>query len=204
MTGPIILKAVNGAEVKLVAIYTTTPKGLSFSPHPESPLIGSNTLQKGMTSWSNIDASSLSGYPQLERAYRDATSSENPITTTLNIGPHFNDLKGIRKEIEDVVPLVTFRTSSGQTYTVKLTKFIASKDRYRAQRVYITDIRKNQLVKNWTEIHDRLKPMNYRPDVIHLRTDLKKAIKAVESLNPNSKTFDKSIAEDLEELLGST
>lgn len=101
---PIVLKSATGVTVKVVTIYEVSPDGLTFSPKPSKPLIGSNTLDTLTTNWDLIDVDSLKNYPKIESAYRQALNGE---TTKMKIRSHFTEESSIIAEIKSEIPRIT-------------------------------------------------------------------------------------------------
>ncbi|MGJ8652402.1 MAG: hypothetical protein ACSHX8_03940 [Opitutaceae bacterium] len=195
---PFLLKASNGATVEVVAVYSMDSEGLQFSPLPDAPLIGSNTLAVLSTPWANIDTTSLGVDPELSSAYEKAQAGES---VTLNIGSHFNDLSEIKKRVSKAIPKVTVYYSDGRSIRILLTKFITDKNRLRASHWAVSDSEKSRLVKAWDEIYKELEFMVYRPEVSKFQYDLKKAQAIIERVDSKSGTFNATSARDLERLL---
>lgn len=196
---PVVLKSATGVSVKVVAIYEVSPDGLTFSPKPAKPLIGSNTLATLTTSWDLIDVGSLKNYPKIESAYRQALNGK---TTKMKIGSHFTEESSILAQIKSEIPRITVRYEDDRAITVPLTEFLSNRNYSRARRWSIHQRSKDLLVARWNDIARQIEPISYRSDILKLQYRLERAIRAVESIQTESGVFNISHANSIKELLG--
>lgn len=196
---PIVLKSATGVSVKVVAIYEVSPDGLTFSPKPSKPLIGSNTLATLTTSWDLIDVGSLKNYPEIESAYRQALNGK---TTKMKIGSHFTEESSIIAEIKSEIPRITVGYKDKRPITVPMTEFLSRRDYAQARRWSISKSSKELLVSRWEAIAEKIEPISYRSDILKLQYKLDRAIRAVESIQTESGVFNISSANSIKELLG--
>ncbi len=194
---PFQLRSAKGATVKVVAIYTATPEGLSFSPHPNAPLIGSTKLRTLTTPWSNVDLSSLEPYPELKKAHTAALEGRS---TTLNLGPQFTDIDQIKKEISSNIPTATFHRN-GQTFKISYSKLLGDKDSFNKYGNKATSSSATALKEQWRGIARELKKIDYRPEASHLAYDLQKASKGIDSLARSGDTFNITAGRDISSLV---
>jgi hypothetical protein len=195
---PITLKSATGVEVEVVAVYEVSPDGLTFSPKPAKPLIGSNTLATLTTSWDLIDVGSLKKYPQIESTYRQALDGK---TTKMKIGSHFTEESSIIAQIKSEIPRITVRYEDDRAITVPLTEFFSNKNYSRARRWSIHQRSKDLLVARWEAIAHQIEPISYRSDILKLQYRLERAIRAVESIQTESGVFNISHGNRIKELL---
>lgn len=195
---PITLKSATGIEVEVVAIYKVSPDGLTFSPKPAKPLIGANKLATLTTSWDLIDVVSIKKYPEIESAYRRSLDGK---TTTLKIGSHFTKESSIIAQIKSEIPRITVAYEDDRAITVPMTDFLSRKDYSQARRWSISQSSKDTLVIRWEDIADQIEPICYRSDILRLQYRLEQAIRAVESIQTESGTFNISHANSIKKLL---
>lgn len=195
---PMVLKSATGVTVEVVAIYKVSPDGLTFSPKPSEPLIGSNKLATMTTTWDLIDVSSLKKYPKIESAYRKALDGK---TTTIKVGSHFAEESSIVAQIKSEIPRITVRYEDDRAITVPLTEFLSNKNYSRARRWSIHQRSKDLLVARWDAIAHQIEPISYRSDILKLQYRLERAIRAVESIQTESGVFNISHANSIKELL---
>jgi hypothetical protein len=195
---PMVLKSATGVAVEVVAIYEVSPDGLTFSPKPSKPLIGSNTLATLTTSWDLIDTASIKKYPDVESAYRKSLDGK---TTKMKIGSHFIEESEILGQIKSEIPRITVRYEDDRAITVLLTEFLSNKNYSRARRWSIHQRSKDLLVTRWNAIAHQIEPISYRSDILKLQYRLERAIRAVESIQTESGVFNISHANNIKELL---
>lgn len=196
---PIIIKTSDGRPVETIAIHAVSPEGLTFSPTPSAPLIGSNTLQKVTTAWENIDSISISPYRELYRAYKRALKGESLV---LEIGPHFDELSYATEKVRTTSPSVRLYYadgSSGQYNFSNPTKRSTLNTSIRGWSM--RDSTKARVMDNWAAVKKELEPMLYRRDVILLTNKLDRGIRAIDKILPQSTVFNISSARDIHELI---
>ncbi|MGJ8639889.1 MAG: hypothetical protein ACSHYA_10880 [Opitutaceae bacterium] len=191
---PFVVKAANGAVVEVVAVYSMNADGMTFSPHPKGPLIGSKKLAVMTTPWANIDVASLQAYKVLNDAYVRALAGES---VDLDIGVHFNDLSEIKKRLESAIPNFIVYYQDGTRVKLPLTKFVTDKNVLRAKHWSVKESDKQKLVEEWGAIYKELEPMIYRPEVSQFQFDLEKSLKIISRLDSESSTFNVSSAREL-------
>ena len=195
---PFVLKSTTGVNVEVVAVHEVSPAGLTFSPKPSKPLIGSNKLATLTTSWDLIDTNSLKKYPEIESAYRRSMDGE---TTKMKVGSHFAEESKILAQIKSEIPHITVRYVDDRAVKVPLTKFLSDKNYSRTRRWSIHQRSKDLLVARWEAIAQQIEPISYRSDIIKLQYRLERAIRAVESIQTESGVFNISHANSIKELL---
>lgn len=195
---PITLKSATGTEVEVVAVCKVSPDGLTFSPKPSKPLIGSNTLATLTTSWDVIDAGSLKNYPKLESAHRQALNGK---TTKMKIGSHFTEECSIIAQIKSEIPRITVRYKDGRAIKVPLTEFLSNRSYSRARRWSIHQRSKDLLIARLEAVAHQIEPISYRSDIIKLQYRIERTIRAVESIQTESGVFNISHANSIKELL---
>ncbi|MGB0744551.1 MAG: hypothetical protein ACPGSB_08495 [Opitutales bacterium] len=193
---PITLKAANGVEVEIVAIHKISPDGLTFSPKPDKPLIGSNKLLTVTTGWENIDTDSISSYPALAEAYSAAQEGK---TSSLSIGPHFHSLSTSQEKVLSYIPRIKYWVGSNYFVTT-LDELVMDHGRLRPKRWAIGNDDYKKTVDLWKEIHDELGKINYRSDVIKYRSILERSLDGIKKINNGETTFDISSARYINEL----
>lgn len=196
---PIMLKSSKGALVEVVAIHSISSKGLTFSPKPNAPLIGSNKLQTFTTGWENIDTSILDANPILAEAYQAAQKGKN---TELKFGPHFHEISESMKIIRFELPRVSFlQGDDPRVKSLELEILVKNHRKYKPHKWSMSAGQRSDLLKKWEAEHNALEAINYRSDIIRFRTTLNRAIKGVEKIPSALETLDKSAAQDIAELM---
>lgn len=195
---PIKLHSINGAVVEIVAVHSISAEGVTYSPKPSSPLIGSNTLAVITTDWQLINSESLQAYPEILRARRKA---ENGTPVNLNVGPHFTDITTIIAEIKSNIPRITIVYADGRSVTLPLTTFLSNQNYTTARRWQINDRDKEALALRWDAISKRIEPIAYRPEISRLQFDIARAVRSVRSIDSQSGVFNITHANNIKALL---
>ena len=195
----ITLKSSNGNSVEIVAIHQASPAGLTFSLVPIAPLIGSNKLKKITTPWANINTKSMSPYRELYGAYKRALDGEK---VPLQMGAHFYQIEDILQTIREVEPRVEVYYSDGSSSYYKFHTATSSTLSTRISRWSMSNSEKSKVIKAWSESREKLELLSYRKDIILLLNKLDRGIKAVDSIQPNSRVFNITAAKNIYELVG--
>jgi len=196
---PIVLKSQDGRAVEIVAVHSASPEGLTFSPTPSGPLIGSNTLQKITTAWENIDLRDLRRYRRIYAAYESALKGD---LISLQIGPHFYDLSEKVQEARQTAPTLTVTYSDGSTGSYNFSNpNKQSTLNTRVSRWSISDSSKAHAIDNWSRIGKELEVILYRRDVILFSNKLERAIRALDTIASDSSVFNISSAQAIYELI---
>jgi hypothetical protein len=195
----ITLKSSNGSLVEIVAIHQASPSGLTFSLVPSAPLIGLNKLKKITTSWANINTKSMSPYRELYSAYKRALDGEK---VPLQMGPHFYPIEDILRTIREVEPRVEVYYSDGSSSDYNFRTAKRSTLSTTISGWSMSNSEKIRVIKAWSESRDKLELLSYRRDVILLLNRLDRGIKAVDSIQPNSRVFSITAAQNIHELVG--
>ena len=61
---------------------------------------------------------------------------------------------------------------------------------------------KSRVIEAWSESRKKLELLSYRKDIILLLNKLDRGIKAVDSIQPNSRVFNITAAKNIHELVG--
>lgn len=186
------LYSTNGTKVELVAIYSTSPEGFTFSPKPTAPLIGSNKIQVLTTSWNNIDVDRLP--KEMDVAYQSAQAGK---TIQLKIGNFFTDIAAAANEAKSNIPVHRFSTNYSVSYKIILT----DKDTFRRHHELVSSSVARNLRDRWLSIANELKKIDYRSDAIKLIDELESAAKAIDTLSNAGSSFNVSAGRDIESLL---
>jgi hypothetical protein len=195
----ITLKSSNGSLVEIVAIHQASPSGLTFSLVPSAPLIGSNKLKKITTSWANINTKSMSPYRELYSAYKRALDGEK---VPLQMGPHFYPIEDILRTIREVEPRVEVYYSDGSSSDYNFRTAKRSTLSTTISGWSMSNAEKSRVIEAWSESRDKLELLSYRRDVILLLNRLERGIKAVDSIQPKSRVFSITAAQNIHELVG--
>ena len=195
----IILKSSNGSSVEIVAIHQASPAGLTFSVVPSAPLIGSNKLKKITTPWANINTKSMSPYRELYSAYKRTLDGEK---VPLQMGAHFYPIEDILRTIREVEPRVEVYYSDGGSSYYNFQTAQRSTLSTRISRWSMSNTEKIRVIKSWSESREKLELLSYRKDIILLLNKLDRGIKAVDSIQPNSRVFNITAAKNIHELVG--
>ena len=195
----ISLKSSNGSSVEIVAIHQASPAGLTFSLVPSAPLIGSNKLKKITTSWANINTKSMSPYRELYSAYKRALDGEK---VPLQMGAHFYPIEDILRTIREVEPRIEVYYSDGSSSDYNFHTATRSTLSTRISRWSMSNTEKIRVIKDWSESREKLELLSYRKDIILLLNKLDRGIKAVDSIQPNSRVFNITAAKNIHELVG--
>jgi hypothetical protein len=195
----ITLKSSNGSLVEIVAIHQASPSGLTFSLVPSAPLIGLNKLKKITTSWANINTKSMSPYRELYSAYKRALDGEK---VPLQMGPHFYPIEDILRTIREVEPRVEVYYSDGSSSDYNFRTAKRSTLSTTISGWSMSNAEKSRVIEAWSESRDKLELLSYRRDVILLLNRLERGIKAVDSIQPKSRVFSITAAQNIHELVG--
>ena len=195
----ITLKSSNGNSVEIVAIHQVSPEGLTFSLVPSAPLIGSNKLKKITTPWTNINPKSISPYRELYSTYKRALDGEK---VPLQMGAHFYPIEDILQTIREVEPRVEVYYSDGSSSYYNFHTATRSTLSTRISRWSMSNAEKSKVIKAWSESREKLELLSYRKDIILLLNKLDRGIKAVDSIQPNSRVFNITAAKNIHELVG--
>ena len=195
----ITLKSNNGSLVEIVAIHQASPVGLTFSLVPSAPLIGSSKLKKITTPWNNINAQSMSPYRELYSAYKRALDGEK---VPLQMGAHFYQIKNILQTIREVEPRVEVYYSDGRSSYYNFHTAKRSTLSTRISRWSMSNAEKSKVIKAWSESREKLELLSYRKDIILLLNKLDRGIKAVDSIQADSRVFNITAARNIHELVG--
>jgi len=193
------LKSGSGSLVEIVAIHQASPSGLIFSLVPSAPLIGSNKLKKITTSWANINTKSMSPYRELYSAYKRALDGEK---VPLQMGPHFYPIEDILRTIREVEPRVEVYYSDGSSNYYNFRTAKRSTLSTTISGWSMSNAEKSRVIEAWSESRDKLELLSYRRDVILLLNRLERGIKAVDSIQPKSRVFSITAAQNIHELVG--
>jgi len=195
----ITLKSSNGSLVEIVAIHQASPAGLTFSLVPSAPLIGSNKLKIITTPWANINTKSMSPYRELYSAYKRALDGEK---VPLQMGAHFYQIEDVLQTIREVEPRVEVYYSDGSSSYYNFHTATSSTLSTRIYRWSMSNAEKSKVIMAWTESREKLELLSYRKDIILLLNKLDRGIKAVDSIQPNSRVFNITAAKNIHELVG--
>ena len=195
----ITLKSSSGSLVEIVAIHQASPSGLIFSLAPNAPLIGSNKLKKITTSWANINTKSMSPYRELYSAYKRTLDGEK---VPLQMGPHFYPIEDILRTIREVEPRVEVYYSDGSSNYYNFRTAKRSTLSTTISGWSMSNAEKSRVIEAWSESRDKLELLSYRRDVILLLNKLERGIKAVDSIQPKSRVFSITAAQNIHELVG--
>ena len=195
----ITLKSSNGSLVEIVAIHQASPAGLTFSLVPSAPLIGSNKLKIITTPWANINTKSMSPYRELYSAYKRALDGEK---VPLQMGAHFYQIEDILQTIREVEPRVEVYYSDGSSSYYNFHTATSSTLSTRIYRWSMSNAEKSKVIMAWSESREKLELLSYRKDIILLLNKLDRGIKAVDSIQPNSRVFNITAAKNIHELVG--
>ena len=66
----------------------------------------------------------------------------------------------------------------------------------------MSNTEKIRVIKSWSESREKLELLSYRKDIILLLNKLDRGIKAVDSIQPNSRVFSITAAQNIHELVG--
>lgn len=194
----ITLKSSNGGLVEIVAIHQASPSGLTFSLAPSAPLIGSNKLKKTTTPWANINTKSMSPYRELYSAYKRALDGEK---IPLQMGPHFYPIEDVLRTIQEVEPRVEVYYSDGSSSDYNFHTATRSTLSTRISRWSMSNTEKSRVIEAWSESREKLELLSYRKDIILLLNKLDRGIRAVDSIQPNSRVFNITAARNIHELV---
>ena len=195
----ITLKSSNGSLVEIVAIHQASPAGLTFSLVPSAPLIGSNKLKIITTPWANINTKSMSPYRELYSAYKRALDGEK---VPLQMGAHFYQIEDVLQTIREVEPRVEVYYSDGSSSYYNFHTATSSTLSTRIYRWSMSNAEKSKVIMSWSESREKLELLSYRKDIILLLNKLDRGIKAVDSIQPNSRVFNITAAKNIHELVG--
>jgi hypothetical protein len=179
---PIYIKSIGGQTVTIVAIHQVSPTGMTFSPMPKEPLIGSNELEIITTSWENVQIQSLTAYRDLWSAYNDAKSGR---TVSLRIGPHFYDLRDSIETIIRRIPYANFRNGDGRETRVSMAEINRSSYQSRvgnATRWYVSGRHKQDILELLNQVTNELRYIIYRRDTILLQNRIDSAYRLVRNI----------------------
>jgi hypothetical protein len=183
--------------VEVVAIHRIGPDGLTFSPKPDKPLIGSNALQTVTTEWSNIDISSIKVIPELNTAYLQAEKGK---TIPMSFGPHFHKISDSMERISHDLPRASYWVS-GELRRIGLKELVKDHGQYRPNRWSIPSSERDKTLAVWTKELKDLEAIRYRADVISFRSKLDRAISSLKKISNEEQAFSISAARDIAELL---
>jgi hypothetical protein len=186
------------SSVEIAAIHQASPAGLTFSLVPSAPLIGSNKLKKITTPWDNINVKSMSPYRELYSAYKRALDGEN---VPLQMGAHFYQIEDILQTIREVEPRVEVYYSDGSSSDYNFHTATRSTLSTRISRWSMSNAEKIRVIKAWSESREKLELLSYRKDIILLLNKLDRGIKAVDSIQANSRVFNITAARNIHELV---
>lgn len=192
------LRAANGQDVAIVAIHEMTPNGMTFSPLPTTPLIGSAKLSTVTTQWENVDVNSLSAYRDLYASYQKAVSGQ---TVRLKAGPHFYDLNDAMSDVRRLVPKVTIYFSDGSSSSCSMAFNKDDNQIHRVRKWSIHQSSKERSIRGLEELTQQLEPILYRSDVILFQNKLDRAQRAIRDIQTYSSTFNLSAALVFDEIL---
>ena len=195
----ITLKSSNGSLVEIVAIHQASPVGLTFSLVPSAPLIGSKKLKKITTPWTNINPKSMSPYRELYSAYKRALDGEK---VPLQMGAHFYQIKDVLRAIRKVGPRVKVYYSTGNSGYYNFHTAKRSTLSTKISRWSMSNADKSRVIEAWSESRKKLELLSYRKDIILLLHRLDRGIKAVDSIQANSRVFNITAAKNIHELVG--
>ena len=190
---PIYLESTNMVVIPIVAIYEVSPNGMTFSPMPNKPIIGSNKLEIIKTSWANINVKSLSAYRDLWSAYNTTKSGR---TVKLQMGPHFHTLKDTLEKIVYNIPLATFRNTNGYKYTVSMADMKSGTYRSKignANKWYVEVNGKRGIIELLEQVTDELSNIIYRRDTILLQNRIDTAYRLVRNIPTSYNTINMSM-----------
>ena len=196
---PFILLSSSGKEVSIVAIHRIDPEGLTFSPMPDAPLIGSNKLATLKTSWSNLDTQSLERYRELKRLHKQALQGKR---LDLRIGSHFTDLDVAQQQLTKIWPLVTVYYADRSQGEYDFRYLINSaRSSHRIKHWSMDAGYKADVLRHWSKIQESLQPVIYRKDVILFMNRLERAMRSIRTIPVYSHTFNETAARVIYELL---
>jgi hypothetical protein len=194
---PIILSSSTGIEVEIVAVHQVGPEGLTFSPKPDKPLIGSNKLKTITTKWVNIDLGSIEAYPELSRAYAEAEQGK---TIRVEIGPHFHKISDSMERISRDLPRARY-WAGAERRSMSLTQLVRDHGQYRPSKWSIPEKERDRTLTTWKKEYEDLENLSYRADIIRFRHKIHSAIQSLEKISSREQAFNISAAKDLSELL---
>ena len=195
------LRSARGQVVPVVAVHAVTPEGLTYSPTPNGPLIGSAKLPVVTTAWENIDLESLRQYRALKGPADDALNGKS---TTLQVGPHFDDLDVAMEEIRRHAPSVNVRYRDGRRDSVDFSSTSPDElsDLNRSASGWsMQEADKQEAMQAWENAIQTLETVAYRRDVILLKNRLDRGIWAMREITPQSSTYHANSARAIYELV---
>ncbi|MDQ8206188.1 hypothetical protein QEH52_01610 [Coraliomargarita sp. SDUM461003] len=184
-----------GHTVPVVAIYTASPDGLTLTPHPGRPLIGSTKLQTITTSWDNIATDKLPA--ALKSAH---TAALNGQSTTLNIGPELTDWTIAKNAATRDIPEHSYWLS-GKEYTISYSKILTEPATFREHNSALRSPAAQALAQRWKSLANALKPLDYHPEVEQYIYDLTNAAQAIDKLSRSGTSHNTNAARAIQKIL---
>jgi len=141
----------------------------------------------------------MSPYRELYSAYKRALDGEK---VPLQMGAHFYQIKDVLRAIRKVGPRVKVYYSTGNSGYYNFHTAKRSTLSTKISRWSMSNADKSRVIEAWSESRKKLELLSYRKDIILLLHRLDRGIKAVDSIQANSRVFNITAAKNIHELVG--